>query len=683
MAKPFDRIITVMFENQYRSYVMQDPFMQKLASVGADMTNYFGAFHPSQTNYLASFAGEVCGVTNDTPPEKPLMQQTLVDLLEAGEVSWKAYMEAYPGDPWNPKWANPDYVAQGVAPPINQFPPEGDVNLSRYYRKHNAFASFHNVQKDQSRWNKIVSEVEFWKDVAGGTLPEYSWFTPDIWNDGHYLYNTHIDTDPRTLLVPQLSAWLQYVFLGSIPYGSVQGGQATGQQNIGLNLDIDLLLTDPDAAWAQSKVPEGTLLVITFDEADFDARGYDTNYDGPNQIYTVLLGRNIKPGTTVSIPYNHYNLIRTVEENFGLGSLQKNDKYANWFRFLWGESFSWGATQNTGFAAGDALAVASTKDTQLMLFSDAKGNLMESSLSHAKWSRPASIGLSAEEGIAMAALEGTCYLVIKGDKGGALSWSKRDDKSGKWSAPEKLDVKSKGSIALCSFLDYKDNQSKLMLCWTDGDGFIHSMMGTSKGFSGKAVPVGQLTDGDMTLGQVGGSLFLVYKERNTRKMRMTSYNVAPFNAFKAVNFQDAAAPDNDTSLHQWAVADYPVGNFAQKMAALANEYQNRGDMTMATVSGEMHLVHHGGYLDKTHAYTEVFGLTGIFTATNQWSNGYGTLDQAGWTLESELTNVQIDKKHDTKRGLLSMCSDGDTLTLVWTDMNNQTINFMQGGYKPS
>ena len=32
--KPFDRIIVVMSENQYRSDVMQDPFMKKLASAG-------------------------------------------------------------------------------------------------------------------------------------------------------------------------------------------------------------------------------------------------------------------------------------------------------------------------------------------------------------------------------------------------------------------------------------------------------------------------------------------------------------------------------------------------------------------------------------------------------------------------------------------------------------------------
>jgi len=131
MQKPFDRIITVMFENQYRNYVIQNPFLRKLASAGADMTNYFGAFHPSQTNYLASLAGEVCNVTNDTPPAAPLLQETLVDLLEAKGVSWKAYMEAYPGEPWNIAWTNPGYPASEQ--PITQYPPANAPQLSRYY----------------------------------------------------------------------------------------------------------------------------------------------------------------------------------------------------------------------------------------------------------------------------------------------------------------------------------------------------------------------------------------------------------------------------------------------------------------------------------------------------------------------------------------------------------------------
>jgi hypothetical protein len=252
-------------------------------------------------------------------------------------------MEGYPGDPWNSAWTSPDHDKN--LQPLNEYP-DTAPDLARYFRKHNPFASFHTIQASKERWNRIVGDNAFWTDVQGETLPEYSWFTPDIWNDGHYLYNTHVDTNPRTLLVPQLSAWLQYVFLGDIAAKKVQG--STLPNNLGLNLDIDLVLTDPQAAYAASNIPAGALVVVTFDEADYDAVGYDTNYDGPNQIYTVLLGDMIEPGSNEATPFNHYNLIRTVEENYGLGSLGKNDKGANWFQFLWGKQFQWAAPKLVG-----------------------------------------------------------------------------------------------------------------------------------------------------------------------------------------------------------------------------------------------------------------------------------------------------------------------------------------------
>jgi len=672
MKKPFDRVITVMFENQYRNYVIQNPFLKKLASAGANMTNYFGAFHPSQTNYLASFAGEVCAVTNDTPPAAPLMQETLVDLLEAKNVSWKAYMEAYPGDPWKPAWVDPTYPA--TEQPLTQYPPAGATELSRYYRKHNAFASFHNIQKEESRWNKIVSDTQFWKDVADKKLPEYSWFTPDIWNDGHYLYNTHIDTNPRTQLVPQLSAWLEHVFLGNIETANIQGGAATGLKNLGLNLDVDLLLTDPKKAWAQSNVPAGTLIVVTFDEADYDAEGYDTNYDGPNQIYTVLLGDMIEPGTEISTPYNHYNLIRTVEENFQLGSLKKNDYGANWFRFLWGESFAWGAATNTEYAVGKALAVTCDAQGEHMVFANIAGELFDARLSASGWTKPRALHLKTTGSIALATVNGTSVLLSEGADG-ALERATYNASGDQWSALSSIHQTTTGSFALCAFEDIATSTERLMLCWAGTDGFIQSMLGDESGFTGDVVPVNQLTDGAMTLGQVGASLFLVYKERNSRKMRMTSYNTGPFNAFKAHNFQDQPAPENDTTLHQWSVTDFTVGHFAKKMAALANEYQNFGNMAMDTVSGEMHLVHRGGYVDKSNAYTEVFGLTGIYSAANQFSNGYGTLDQAGWTDEEEMTEVQI-----APTSPIAMCNNGKQLTLVWADSSTGSIQYRVGGY---
>lgn len=672
MKKPFDRVITVMFENQYRNYVIQDPFLKKLASAGADMANYFGAFHPSQTNYLASLAGEICAVTNDDPPVSPLMQNTLVDLLEQKNISWKAYMEGYPNESWNSSWENPDYPESEQ--PINAYPPSGGDDLSRYYRKHNAFASFYNIQKDETRWSKIVNDFDFWNDVKNDALPEYSWFTPDIWNDGHYLYNTHIDTNPRTQLVSQLSAWLENVFLGSIDASKVQGATSSGLDKLGLNLDIDLLLTDPQKAWQQSNVPSGTLIVVTFDEADFNAVGFDTNYDGPNQIYTVLLGDMIVPGTVVTTPYNHYNLIRTVEENYALGSLMKNDFGANYFRFLWDERFSWNEPTNTSISAGDKLAISQSASDLQVVFSDNDGKLFYTIMTNYGWSIPSSIDMRTTGEIAMSTIKDVTTLVLQGDEGELLV-SIYDSQEDGWSPFTSLGQNSSGSIALTSFLDMTDFESKLMLCWTSPNGFIQSMIGDSSGFSGEVIPVNQLTDGAMALTQLGASLFLVYKERNTRKMRMSSYNVGPFNSFDALTFQGDPDPVNNTTLHQWSIQDFPVGHFSKKMGALANEYQNLGNLALGTLDGETHLVHRGGYADLSTAYTEIFGLTGIYSAAHQATNGYGTLDQAGWTKESELPDVVISPISP-----VAMCSNNSKLFLVWVDSESSTIKYKIGGY---
>ena len=672
MEKPFKRIITVMFENQYHNYVMQNQFMKKLASAGANMTNYFGAFHPSQTNYLASLAGEICGVTNDTPPATPLMQETLVDLLEEKKVSWKAYMEAYPGDPWNAAWEKPNYDASEQ--PMTQYPPEGAKDLSRYYRKHNAFASYHTIQKDKNRWEKIVSDVEFWNDVSNDSLPEYSWFTPDIWNDGHYLYNTHIDTNPRMQLIPQLSAWLEHVFLGDIETSKIEGGAATGLQKLGLNLDIDLLLTNPKQAWKNSNVPEGTLIVVTFDEADYNADGYDTNYDGPNQIYTVLLGDMITPGTTIDTPYNHYNLIRTVEKNYGLGSLYKNDYEANWFRFLWNEKFSWKTAIDTDFEVGEALAISQICDEKLMVFSDKKGRLFNSKFKDNGWTTPASMGITVNGTVALATMDDCCKLIFKNDN--HELWSMNyNSKENSWELPTALGITTAGSFSLLAYNDMADEQQKLMLCWVDALGFIQSLQGNMNGFSKKMVPVKQMTDGPMVLGQLGASLFLVYKERNTRKMRITSFNVGSFNAFEAVDFKGNPAPENNTTLHQWAVTDYTVGHFSKKMAALGNEYQCLGQLTMDTIDGEMHLIHRGGYADTPEAYTALFGLTGVYSAANQLTNGYGTLNQAGWTKEIIKDSVSLNQNSP-----IALSSNKKELTLVWADANTNTIHMQMGGY---
>ena len=75
-----------------------------------------------------------------------------------------------------------------------------------------------------------------------------------------------------------------------------------------------------------SSITPWQVIVLTFDEA------YPYAFD--YSIYTLLIGDFLEAGTTHSEPVNHYNLLRSVEENFGLGTLKRKDAIARPYWFL-------------------------------------------------------------------------------------------------------------------------------------------------------------------------------------------------------------------------------------------------------------------------------------------------------------------------------------------------------------
>ena len=135
---------------------------------------------------------------------------------------------------------------------------------------------------------------------------------------------------------------------------------------------------------------------MTFDEADFN-QSYETvqadgsDYDGPNQIYTVLLGDMIEPARREFEGYNHYSLLRTVEKNFDLASLGKNDAASNWFQFLWKQRFQWSAPAATPIASASCIAAASLDDTLYVVTGQSDGTLAWQTYAAGGWSGPTAI----------------------------------------------------------------------------------------------------------------------------------------------------------------------------------------------------------------------------------------------------------------------------------------------------
>jgi hypothetical protein len=73
------------------------------------------------------------------------------------------------------------------------------------------------------------------------------------------------------------------------------------------------------------KLPKDLLVVVTFDE------GTTSN----NQIYTLLYGANVLPGATSAKPNNFFTLLKTYEDELGLGSLNRNDMSAQKIDDVW------------------------------------------------------------------------------------------------------------------------------------------------------------------------------------------------------------------------------------------------------------------------------------------------------------------------------------------------------------
>jgi Phosphoesterase family len=191
-----------------------------------------------------------------------LPQKNLVDLLEPAGVSWRAYQENYPGP----------CFAGGVS---------GNANTGVYARKHNPFISFDTIRNNPARCSLIVNANELPVDIAAGRLPAYSFFTPNMDHDGH----------------DQPLSYAAKWFEGF----------------------IEPMLNDPNFS-------RGTLIVVTFDESDFQLPG-----TADNHIFTALLGPMIAPGSTDAARYSHYSLLRTVEDNFHLGTLNRKDAAAKPF----------------------------------------------------------------------------------------------------------------------------------------------------------------------------------------------------------------------------------------------------------------------------------------------------------------------------------------------------------------
>jgi phosphatidylinositol-3-phosphatase len=305
------------------------PYLSKtLPGMGALLKNYYSIGHHSLDNYIAEISGQApdSDTQNDCPilvpfPSKaavnstyhqvegdgciyPASVQTLGNQLSARGLNWAAYMQ----DMGNV--SSRDHTTQTSQGPACGHAPTGSADSTEkataadmYAARHEGFMYFESVIGNKAYCDAhILSFQPLLKDLSkASTTPSFSWVTPNLCNDGH-----------------------------DSPCANGQPG-GVKQINAFLEQWIPRIMDSP--AYRTG------LIIITFDEADTntaaaccgEASGKSASHPnvaepgqtgpGGGLIGAIAISPFIKPGTVSKVDYNHYSLLRSVEQIFGLSYL--------------------------------------------------------------------------------------------------------------------------------------------------------------------------------------------------------------------------------------------------------------------------------------------------------------------------------------------------------------------------
>jgi phosphatidylinositol-3-phosphatase len=292
-------------------------FSRDLPAQGALLTQYYGTTHLSLGNYIAMLSGQPSnpetqsdcqlfsdfkggaalpdGVLAGSGCVYPTSARTLPDQLEAKGLGWKGYMQDMANGPAADTCRHPAVNAQDQT----QSAKVGD----QYATRHDPFVYFHSIIDDQARCDQHVVDLSrLGGDLASAaTTPAFSFITPNLCDDGHD-EPTCVDGRPGGLVAAD--AFLQRTLPSIISSPAFQ---------------------------------QDGLILVTFDEAEATGSGADSaaccnqpsgpntpSPGGPNpgpgggRIGALALSRYITPGTTSTVPYNHYSLLRSLEETYGI-----------------------------------------------------------------------------------------------------------------------------------------------------------------------------------------------------------------------------------------------------------------------------------------------------------------------------------------------------------------------------
>jgi hypothetical protein len=344
-----DHVVVLVLENESFSttWAASSPakYLNGLRAQGAFVPNYYATGHVSLDNYIAMTSGlagpqvlptyaDCLGINLWTCTQTVSTAAnggSIADQVESAGLTWKQYSDGTTAPCVHADYASTSagqdpYQGNGKTPTTAGAGPD-------YADRHVPFLYYSNVIGDSARCARHLRPfTDLSADIAAGTLPSYSFVTPDTCNDGH-----------------------------DAPCAAGRPGGLTTADAF-LTAHVPALLT-----WLRA---HNGVLLVTFDEAaNTDTSGCCTG--GPagtsgfgGQVGMLVLGAPVATGTTAS-KYDHASLLRTSEDLLGISTHIGNAATASPITGIWAPAAA--ATATPGGSTAGGVSPATTGATPAAL----------------------------------------------------------------------------------------------------------------------------------------------------------------------------------------------------------------------------------------------------------------------------------------------------------------------------
>jgi hypothetical protein len=329
------------------------------------LTEYYGTGHVSLDNYVSMMSGQpstletqsdcfqgfndvVADGADATNPKVlktkdgkgcvyPTEVKTFVNQLDDLHLSWKGYMGDMGNDPTresatcgHPVIGQIDNTQSAQAPTVDV--PKGD----QYATRHNPFVYFHSIIDNQAYCDAHVVNLNstLEQDLKSiDTTPNFVFVTPNLCDDGHDGDGTGtagkgcVNGDPGGLTsinaflakwIPIIQASPAYQKDGLIIINFDESADTSVAGSATVDGKTTYTINLPGASCCgQQTGPNVTRPGDSIIPASASLE-YKLHYVGVggDRTGTVLLSKWIKPGTVSYTPYNHYSLLKSLEDIF-------------------------------------------------------------------------------------------------------------------------------------------------------------------------------------------------------------------------------------------------------------------------------------------------------------------------------------------------------------------------------